>query len=136
MDKKINLSKDYKDILVYADINMLRAIIRNLISNAIKFSNTNSEIKLQVFEDNLSTIISVIDSGVGIDKAELHKLCKPNFISSKMGTKGEKGTGLGLMLCKEFVEKHGGKIWIHSVENEGTTVSFLLPINTEKQNHN
>ena len=128
-EKQLQVNTEYNDILVYADINMLRVIIRNLISNAIKFSNPNSQIVVQIYEDSLSTIIQVIDYGVGLDKTSQQNLFNSNHMVTKTGTIGEKGTGLGLMLCKEFIERHNGQMSIKSSVGKGTQIKVTLPLN-------
>jgi len=113
--KNIKLSsKLLKEINIYADLNMLKIILRNLISNAIKFTNSNGEIKINAEQDKDKVIISVSDTGVGIKKDKLQKIFDINEKTSTVGTAKEKGSGLGLLLCKEFVEKHGGEIWVES----------------------
>jgi len=115
------------DQFIYADENMIMTIVRNLISNAIKFTNENKTIYLSVIENEINLTISVKDEGIGIKQENLKKLfnSKENFTT--YGTSGEKGTGLGLLLCKEFVEKHGGKIWIESEEGKGSDFKFTMP---------
>lgn len=121
--------------LVYADANMLKSILRNLISNAIKFSRIGGSIAVAVqppdgsHSINSSQIISVSDNGTGIDALVLPKLFDISQSFTTIGTQGEKGTGLGLLLCKEFVAKHGGRIWVESKVEAGSTFFFSLPVN-------
>ncbi|MCB1192894.1 MAG: PocR ligand-binding domain-containing protein [Leptospiraceae bacterium] len=114
-------------VSVYADINLTNTIIRNLISNSLKFTKQGGKITItHKFQDNFSNV-SIVDTGVGINKENISKLFQ---ISSKFQTKGtekESGTGLGLLLCKEFVEKQGGSIWVESEVDCGSTFSFTLP---------
>jgi signal transduction histidine kinase/ligand-binding sensor domain-containing protein len=117
------------DTFVFADPNMLQTIIRNLLSNAIKFSNENGEIIISVKQTELDVVISIADNGIGIPLERQDKLLNKNFSFSTPGTKNETGTGLGLVLCKEFVEKHGGKIWFESEPGKGCTFTFTLPQN-------
>ncbi len=114
-------------IEVYADIDMLKTIVLNLVSNAIKFTNTGGtiNIKAEKFPENVT--ISVSDNGVGISRKDLVKLFDISQVISTPGTAKETGTGLGLLLCKEFVEKHGGKIWVESEEGKGSDFKFSLP---------
>jgi signal transduction histidine kinase len=115
------------DLKVFADQNMLATILRNLVSNAIKYSHKNDTISIASASLPSGVQISVSDSGVGIAdkiKAVLFKI--ENSVST-LGTNNEKGTGLGLILCKEFVEKHGGKIWLESEVGKGSTFYFTLP---------
>jgi signal transduction histidine kinase len=110
------------------DSAMFSTIIRNLISNAIKFTNTCGRIEISL-EEGLDFIkISVRDNGVGIGKDRIDKLFRISENYSTSGTSNEKGTGLGLILCNEFVEKHSGKIWVESEENKGTTFHLAIPV--------
>lgn len=127
-EKSISLiDNSYSGSNVYADVYMLKAILRNLTSNAIKFTNKGGKIEIKVSVDSSNTTIQVSDNGIGIPIKTLEKLFNISTIYSTKGTASETGTGLGLMLCKEFIEKHGGKIWIDSQVNAGTTVSFSIP---------
>jgi two-component system sensor histidine kinase/response regulator len=116
--------------IVYADRNHVLLILRNLIGNAIKFTPEGGKIFIyaQANELNNSLIISVKDTGVGMNETTRHQIFGSDELFSTQGTAGEKGTGLGLLLCKEFVEKNGGKIWVESELGIGTTFSFSLPI--------
>jgi len=117
---------------VDADINMLSTILRNLLSNAIKFTEKGGQIKIkaqqrtnnnqQVFE------ITVEDTGVGISEQIQLKMFEIGESTSTKGTENEEGTGLGLILCKDFVEKHGGKIWVESKEGKGSSFIFTLAV--------
>ena len=118
-----------KETMVHADKIMISAVLRNLISNAIKFTKPKGSITLTSEQLKDEVIISVKDNGVGITKEESEKLFKIDGVYSKPGTQQEKGTGLGLILCKEFLEKNNGKIWIESTVDVGTTFYFLLPTN-------
>jgi len=112
----------------YADKAMLAIILRNLVSNAIKFSNAEGRIEIssQVTVQNL--LFFVQDYGTGIDNTGKDNIFNINMIHSKRGTAGEKGTGLGLGLCKEFVEKHGGTIWVESELGKGSKFIFSIPL--------
>ena len=112
---------------VYADKNMLDTIIRNLISNAIKFTHDDGKIILKTQKDNEKTIISITDNGVGISTKDISKIFDKSQLFSSIGTNEEKGTGFGLKLCQEFVEKHDGKIWVESEVGKGTTFYFTMP---------
>jgi len=116
-----------KDLKIYADQNMIETILRNLLSNAIKFTPRGG--KITIFAKNMSKMVEVkvADSGVGIDKSTQSKLFKLGENISTQGTEQEQGTGLGLILCKEFVETNGGKLSLKSVKNKGTTFRFTLP---------
>jgi len=128
LQKKIDLStKIPEKTMVFADRNMIQTIIRNLISNAIKFTNNEGNIMLSVQKIQQDYIISVKDNGVGIPPESLDGLFKIDQNNSTKGTQNESGTGLGLILCKELVEKHNGKIWVESELGKGTTFIFSIP---------
>jgi signal transduction histidine kinase len=116
-----------KKAQVTSDVYMLKAVLRNLISNAIKFTNPGGRVNVSAVQEPRQTIIKVSDNGVGIKPEIRGKLFSFSAVQSSPGTADERGTGLGLLLCKEFVEKHGGKIWVDSTVDQGTTVSFTLP---------
>ncbi|MDP2235207.1 MAG: PAS domain S-box protein [Bacteroidales bacterium] len=115
-----------KEITVFADKSMISTVLRNLISNAIKFSGKGGEINISVEKNANEILVSISDNGVGIAPKRLDKLFRIDESDSTPGTNNEKGTGLGLILCKEFVEKHGGKIWVESEEGKGSTFYFTL----------
>ena len=117
-----------QNAIVKADRNMCSSILRNLINNAIKFSNPKTEIRINVEKSNAFLKVQVIDQGVGIEKENLDKLFRIDLKYKTTGTLGEKGTGLGLLLCKEFAETNGGKIWVESSPGKGSTFSFLVPV--------
>ncbi len=116
------------DIVVFADENMLKTILRNLISNAIKFTPVKGQITLsaEISIDN-TVVVTVSDTGVGIPEPTIKNLFEINNTVSTKGTAKETGTGLGLIICKEFVSKHKGKIWVQSQVNNGSTFYFQLP---------
>ncbi|KAF0152298.1 MAG: pas/pac sensor protein [Ignavibacteria bacterium] len=109
------------------DKNMFCTVVRNLLSNAVKFSKENGSIILKVLQSEKDLLVSIIDNGIGIPKEHLPKLFKIDSHFVRRGTKDEGGSGLGLTLCKEFVEKHNGKLWVESIENSGSTFSFSIP---------
>lgn len=113
---------------VYADSNMLKTILRNLISNAIKFSYRGGKITTSVTSDDKAVTISVEDKGKGISHENQGKLWNLAGKYTTNGTENESGTGLGLLICKEFVAAHGGKIWVESEEGKGSKFSFTLPV--------
>jgi signal transduction histidine kinase len=125
--KEISLTNALEnDIKLNADSNMIQTVLRNLVMNAIKFSNRGGEIKIHAQKSDEFVEITVEDNGVGISTENIQKLFKiENNITTK-GTANEKGTGLGLMLCKEFVEKHGGKIWVESELGKGSSFKFTI----------
>ena len=129
INKDITISNTVgKTIFVKADENMLDTILRNLISNAIKFTQPKGEIQIYSTFKNDFVEITVKDNGVGISEAEIEAIFNVNEINSSLGTANEQGSGLGLILCKDFVESHGGKIWVESVVNKGSQFKFTLPI--------
>ena len=106
---------------------MLKTIVRNLISNAIKFTNTNGSVVVYAVQNENFIEITVSDNGIGLDEETLGKLFKiENNVTSK-GTANEKGSGLGLILCEEFVDKLGGRIWIESELGKGSNFKFTIP---------
>ncbi|WP_239530935.1 tetratricopeptide repeat-containing sensor histidine kinase [Muriicola jejuensis] len=113
--------------LIWSDSNQIDIVIRNLISNALKFTPDNGMITITAKEKNDLWEVSVRDTGVGMDKVTIEKLFKKNSNITTYGTNNEKGTGLGLSLCKEMVEKNGGTIWVESVLRKGSTFFFTLP---------
>jgi|GEM_PF-899223 len=114
--------------IVFADKNMITTVLRNLISNAIKFTNKGGSITISSKTHSNSDFleISVEDSGVGIPNEKIDDIFRIDKNTSTKGTENEKGTGLGLILCKEFVEKHGGKIWVESKIDKGSTFYFTI----------
>ncbi len=132
IQKRIEVKSEYDgDIHVYADKNMINTILRNLLSNAIKFSNPGGTVTVDVKEKGKMAEISVSDSGIGINKENLDKLFKIDSQFSSRGTDNEKGTGLGLILCKEFIDYHNGRIWADSEPGEGSTFTFAMPVTTK-----
>jgi signal transduction histidine kinase len=111
---------------VWADSDQLQVILRNLIHNAIKFSSFNESICVKAFRDNDHCQITIKDSGIGMTSDEINTLAGSKEYFSKKGTEQEKGTGLGLLLCKEFITRNGGDISIRSALGAGTEVSFKL----------
>lgn len=118
---------DHESFFVYVDIEMIKSILRNLISNAVKFSNPDSDIKVGIKAEDGKVIVSVTDSGKGIKKEDQHKLLKDSTHFTTYGTNSEEGSGLGLLLCRDFARKNGGELWFESEENLGSVFSFSLP---------
>lgn len=130
--KSIEISlKITRSFPVIADKAMISTVLRNLISNAIKFTNSGGTIIISAEHKGHDTIVSVNDDGVGIEKNDIAKLFQIDSASSTPGTQNERGTGLGLLLCKDFVEKHGGKIWVKSEKGVGSTFYFSLPMSSQ-----
>ncbi|MDO8897557.1 MAG: ATP-binding protein, partial [Bacteroidales bacterium] len=130
--KDIEIIIDFPvDISVFADNDMLQTVIRNLISNAIKFTPVGGKILFSAKSCSNNIIeISISDTGIGMRKEMIGNLFKLEVQSNRKGTEGEPSTGLGLLLCKEFVEKHSGKIWAESEVGRGTTFYFTIPKST------
>lgn len=116
-----------KTYLVYADFNMIDTIVRNLISNALKFTYSGGSVIIAAIANERDVTMSVADTGTGIPAEDLSKLFRIDAKYKQPGTNHEPGTGLGLILCKEFVEKHGGKIWVESEEGKGSTFYVSFP---------
>jgi PAS domain S-box-containing protein len=116
-----------EDINVFADNQMLDSVIRNLVSNAVKFTQKGGQIEIGAFNTDLQKVtISVKDDGIGMNPLVLEKLFSLSSKINRKGTEGELSSGLGLIMCKELIEKHGGKIWAESVENKGSTFYFTI----------
>jgi PAS domain S-box-containing protein len=128
IQKDVTIKNEIPDeIEVLADKDMLATIVRNLVSNAVKFTHPGGEIQIYTKEDSDKLILAFKDNGVGINQNDLTKLFRIEATFSSMGTKNEKGTGLGLILCKEFVERHGGKIWAETGKGVGSTFFVSFP---------
>ena len=126
--KNLRLIKETDcELNVFADQNMIESLIRNIISNAIKFTKTGGTIKVGYRVNNNNTEIYIEDNGVGIPKEDQDKLFKIEKLYSSEGTNNEKGTGFGLLLCKEFAEKNGGTITFESEKDKGSTFIISLP---------
>ena len=123
---RINNQLD-SNLSIYADENLLNAVFRNLLTNGIKFTSNAGTIALFAKESDGMIEISMSDTGVGMSKDILENLFKIENKVSTPGTAKETGTGLGLILCKEFIEKHGGKIWVESELNNGSVFKFTIP---------
>ncbi|MBE0662417.1 MAG: HAMP domain-containing histidine kinase [Bacteroidales bacterium] len=128
MQKRITLCRKVSEnLIVKADLQMIKTVIRNLISNAIKFTPNDGIITVSATESKQLIQISVKDNGIGISAADRKSLFDPKKIHSMPGTNSETGVGLGLLLCKEFVEMHGGKIWVEKAGSVGSEFKFNLP---------
>lgn len=121
------LNKEYK---FYYDKNSIETVLRNLLSNAVKFTPAGGLIEIGIHPDskNRNVIVFVKDNGMGIKKENIDKIFKFDETITTLGSSGEIGTGLGLVLCREFVEKHGGRIWVDSEYEKGSTFQFSIPI--------
>ncbi len=126
--KHIRLIREgHEESIVKVDIEMIKSVIRNLLSNALKFSNSDLDIILSVREEGEQVVVSVKDFGRGIKKEDQGKLLNEATHFTTFGTNSEEGSGLGLLLCRDFVCKNGGKLWFESEENVGSVFSFSLP---------
>nr|MCU0394108.1 tetratricopeptide repeat-containing sensor histidine kinase [Thermoflexibacter sp.] len=130
LDKHINFDNQIPpDLTVFVDIDHLSLIFRNLISNAIKFTHTGGRVTItsQIISPTTCEIM-ISDTGIGISEEDISKIFRKDKHLSTQGTDGEKGTGLGLLLCQEMIEKNGGKIWVESTLEVGTSFKFTLPM--------
>jgi signal transduction histidine kinase len=121
------ISKIPHNFIVYADKAMLNTILRNLITNSIKFTNPGGSIAISASQKEFVSIVSVSDNGIGIRKEDVERLFRIEESVSSVGTLGEEGTGLGLFLCKEFANKHDGKIKVESELGKGSKFILTLP---------
>ena len=136
--KQITLTnRIQEEMSVYADANMLDTVLRNLLSNAVKFTEPGGMVDISAREDEEYIWVAIADTGIGIPEERLPNLFRIDSPYQREGTRGEKGTGLGLILCKEFIETLGGKIWVASEVGKGTTITFTLIKNplTSEENH-
>ena len=117
-----------KNLMINTDLNLFSAIVRNLVSNAVKFSRHNSVVFIDYNKVNDMIVFSVRDTGIGMNQNQVNELFSLTHFFSRRGTAGERGTGLGLKIVKEYINKLGGKIWVASELNLGTTFYFSLPI--------
>ena len=128
-NKKISIETDLiEEDIVYVDEYLITTVLRNLLTNAIKFTHANGKIVVSTKNKDGFLEVSVNDSGIGMNQQNLEKIFKIDSKFSNLGTNNEKGTGLGLILCKEFVELQGGKIWVTSKVGIGSTFTFTLPL--------
>ena len=127
--KNITIQSDISpNVTAYADKNIISTVFRNLLNNAVKFTYNDGIIIISAKEKKKHIEISVSDNGIGISKIEKKKLFNLDYNITTAGTNDEKGTGLGLLLCKEFVEKSGGSIWVNSKPGKGSTFTFTIPV--------
>ncbi len=128
-EKKIEISlAESGEIRVKVDENMIKTVVRNLLSNAVKFTKPGGNIMVSAIMTDNGVVVKVTDSGVGISAENINKLFDIGSGYFTRGTKNEKGTGIGLLLCHEFIEKHGGKMIVESREGEGSTFGFSIPV--------
>lgn len=124
IDLKINCKEDLR---CFCDYNMINTVVRNLLNNAIKFTNRNGHIIIQASKSPNGLEISVIDDGIGMTDSDMKKLFRIDENMSKLGTEKEKGTGLGLIVCQEYIKMHKGNISVESKEGEGSKFFFTIP---------
>ncbi len=122
------LSPGNEEVFAYGDRDMIHSVIRNLLTNAVKFTDRDKEISVKLQTNEKHIKVSVIDEGIGIPEENMNKLFRIDEKVKSTGTAGEKGTGLGLIICREFVEKNGGEITVQSKPGLGTTFSFTIPM--------
>jgi len=129
--RKKNISFELKPAnspVVYADRNMVKTVLRNLMHNAIKFSYPDSVVSIVTYKKEKTLVTCVEDQGIGISEKDLKSLFTLQNQVRKYGTAEEQGTGLGLLLCKEFIETNNGEIWAEGQEGKGCKFSFTLPL--------
>lgn len=129
--KSKNITLEYAgtdNLEIFVDVNMLNTVLRNLISNAIKFTNVGGHIKVSAELKQDQVEITISDNGIGINKEKCTELFSITSNTTTLGTADENGSGLGLVLCKEFIQKNNGDIWVESEENKGSNFIFTLPI--------
>jgi len=122
------LSPELNEVYAYGDRDMINSVIRNLVTNAVKFTEKNKKVEIQVKPGEKEIEVSIVDEGIGITSEQLNKLFRIDEKFKSTGTAGEKGTGLGLIICKEFVEKNGGEISVQSAPGKGSVFSFTVPM--------
>jgi signal transduction histidine kinase len=133
-EKKISIINTIpENTISFSDRNHLNIIIRNLISNAIKFTNSKGEIRINVIPKGKELQLEVMDNGVGMDLETQDLLFEKKHMKSTYGTNNEKGTGLGLSICKDMAENNGGKLWVSSIKNQGTSVFFTVPAKSDHE---
>lgn len=127
--KNISINLALKnDIYILADLDMLKTILRNLLSNAIKFTNPGGQIDIMAEQDKSFATVVISDNGIGMSQQTIDNLFLFSGYHKTEGTQGESGSGLGLFLCRELVEKNNGRIWVESEEGKGSKFKFTLPI--------
>ena len=116
------------EIYAYGDRDMINSVIRNLVTNAVKFTDKDRKVEIQLKTGEKDIEVRIVDEGIGIATEQVEKLFRIDEKFKSTGTAGEKGTGLGLIICKEFVEKNGGAITVKSAPGEGSVFSFTVPM--------
>jgi signal transduction histidine kinase len=121
-------SNDQGEVYAYGDRDMINSVIRNLVTNAVKFTERDKKVEIQLNPKDKEVEVSIMDEGIGISSEQLEKLFRIDEKFKSTGTAGEKGTGLGLIICREFVEKNGGEIHVRSSPGKGSVFSFTIPM--------
>jgi signal transduction histidine kinase len=122
------LASETDEVYAYGDRDMINSVIRNLVTNAVKFTDRDKKVEIQVKPGDNKVEVSIVDEGIGIPAEQVDKLFRIDEKYKSTGTAGEKGTGLGLIICREFVEKNGGEISVESSPGKGSVFSFTVPI--------
>jgi len=122
------LSSEQDEVYAYGDREMINSVIRNLVTNAVKFTDRDKKVEIQLKPGEKEIEVSIVDEGIGITSEQLEKLFRIDEKFKSTGTAGEKGTGLGLIICREFVEKNGGEITVQSAPGKGSVFSFTVPM--------
>jgi signal transduction histidine kinase len=132
IQKKIDIKiiNNVKQNEVFIDENMIKSVLRNLLNNAIKFTQNEGEVSINTKQYKNHMEISVKDNGMGIKKEKRETIFNTDYYETMLGTNNETGTGFGLLICKEFINKHGGKIWITSEPGIGSEFKFTIPISS------
>jgi len=125
IDLQIEINSDEN---IFVDKEMIKTVLRNLVTNAIKFTNAQGKITIETQNKDKNLLFIISDSGIGIEPEHIENIFKLGSKLSKNGTANEKGTGLGLILCKEFIEKNGGTIWVESEIKKGSKFKFTVPL--------
>ena len=132
LNKNIRITTNIrKNLPVLADKNMLDTILRNLVSNAIKYSHNGGKVNVSASNNNNNIEISISDNGIGIPQEKLSAIFEIDKKTSTLGTAHEQGTGLGLILCKDFMDRHDGELWVESSPGQGSKFTFRLPLHKE-----
>jgi len=134
-NKGIELTSDIQEQMeVFTDSHILQTVLRNLVSNAIKFTPEGGKVILSAkVDDDKKIEISIRDTGIGMSKAMVDNLFRVDVKTNRLGTNNEPSSGLGLLLCKEFIEKYGGKLWVESEEGKGSTFYFTIPLHVPEK---
>jgi signal transduction histidine kinase len=129
--KEITISYSIPDdLVIFADAKMIASIVRNLTTNAVKFTPKGGRVEVSaLIADGTQVVISIRDTGIGMQKKLIDNLFRLDVNTNRNGTNGEPSSGLGLIICKDFVEKHGGTIWVESEEGQGSKFTFTIPAN-------